>query len=39
MRWQCPPEMVPHMIRFINETLDSEQEMTVGKKGSRESRI
>jgi len=34
-----PPEMVHHMVRFINETLEGEADMTLGKRGSRESRI
>ena len=34
-----PPAMVEHMIRFVIRALDSDQEMAVGKRGSRESRI
>ena len=36
---EVPHAMVKELIRFVNETLEEEGEMTVGKKGSRESRI
>lgn len=36
---ECPPEMVQKMIPFINETVGEESEMTIGKRGSKESRI
>lgn len=36
---EVPYEMVTELVRFMGNSLEGEREMTVGKKGSRESRL
>lgn len=36
---EVPFEMVGHMIRFVIETVEGDGDMSVGKRGRRESRI
>jgi pimeloyl-ACP methyl ester carboxylesterase len=36
---EVPHVMVPYMVRFVIETVEGERDMSVGKRGSRESRI
>jgi pimeloyl-ACP methyl ester carboxylesterase len=36
---EVPYEMVPYIVNFIVETVESDGDMTVGKRGRKESRI
>lgn len=36
---EVPAAMVTELLRFVGESLEDEKEMTIGKRGSRESRL